>query len=398
MRRAGVWGVRWRLCVFVFAPCRYCEAMATWQWWNYLCSRVPANREPLCVNMDETSICLFQGGGKGTVFKFKKRGRPVQNVPKSRKRQCLTYAAFVCDRSDVQPCLPQVIIGNEATFPAAAFTALKAAAPPNIRLIRQKSAWNNSILCSEMIAWLAEALLPWRHRYQPILFLDAHRLHTAREVLVACNREMIWPALIPALLTWLLQPLDVNGFFSFKALLKKSYQEARASFGASDLSIHQFLNCLYITIRRVIQGTKWAAVFDRVGLGQFQHAVSERVKGELQVTGQIQAGVSRPPLQQLQRCFPSNAVVPEALLWRCVERTLLQAISGNVPSAGAAARVSAALPALCLPDESIVRAEGVVDESRMDLVSMAPRSRRVLPSSFETHARRFARRRDGHCG
>ena len=45
-----------------------------WQWRNYAVSHVPPGHQLLRINLDETSVKLFQGDAKGTVF-FKKRKR-----------------------------------------------------------------------------------------------------------------------------------------------------------------------------------------------------------------------------------------------------------------------------------------------------------------------------------
>ena len=43
-----------------------------YQWYNCCAARVPPGKTPLRINVDETSVCLFQGQGKGTVV-FNKR-------------------------------------------------------------------------------------------------------------------------------------------------------------------------------------------------------------------------------------------------------------------------------------------------------------------------------------
>ena len=124
-----------------------------WQWWNYCSSHVSVGKTSLTINLDETSICLYQGGGKGNIFVSKKRmaageTEPIQRTPRGKTRSCMTHVAFICDNPDVQRVLPQVILGNEATFPASAFPLLYRSSPGNVKLIRQKSAWNNELLCA----------------------------------------------------------------------------------------------------------------------------------------------------------------------------------------------------------------------------------------------------------
>ena len=44
------------------------QAFAAWQWWQYCCGELPAGKAPLRINLDETPVRLFQGGGKGWIF------------------------------------------------------------------------------------------------------------------------------------------------------------------------------------------------------------------------------------------------------------------------------------------------------------------------------------------
>ena len=51
-----------------------------WQWWNHYYRQLPEGKRALRINMDETAICAFQGGGaKGNVF-IDKTVRAVLNV------------------------------------------------------------------------------------------------------------------------------------------------------------------------------------------------------------------------------------------------------------------------------------------------------------------------------
>ena len=125
---------------------------------------MPAGRSISKVNLDETAVCIFQGGAKGNVLLSKRhlRGhRLVQKVPRGRTRTYLTHVAFICDQPEIQAVLPQFVIGNEATLPAAMMPSLRAACPNFVHLVRQKSAWNNQVLCATIVRTLALALRPY---------------------------------------------------------------------------------------------------------------------------------------------------------------------------------------------------------------------------------------------
>jgi hypothetical protein len=238
----------------------------------------------------------------------------VQNISRAKRRCGLTHIGLICDRPDLQPVLPQVIVGNERTFKAKDLAALTAARPPNVHLVRQKSAWNNVGLMRRVVRLLAEALQPHMHEVQPILLFDACRVHLATEVIAACTSLQIWPIVVPAKITWLLQPLDTHAFQLYKARLKEFYQSARISSGAGDLDMSQFLRCVYQTIRQVLQGRAWSGAFDKDGFGHQQDGVSPYVMRTLEYTEPVRIPGGMPTEEQLRLCFPARAVVPTAAL------------------------------------------------------------------------------------
>ena len=296
--------------------------------------QVPPGTIAWRLNLDETSICLFQGDAKGHVFANKKRYPDgfVQRAPRAKRRCCLTHVGLICDRPDLQPLLPQVIIGNERTFPKASFAALQAACPPNVVLVRQKSAWNDKVLCANIVHRLGAALKDHIDGLQPILLLDAVRLRTAPKVLSACAKWNIWPVIVPAKMTWLLQPLDTSAFQGYKAYLRNSYQRARAASPIGDVSISGFLQCLYDTIRHTLQGKSWPLAFDRADFSPRQTELSEFVKRQLLVEQPVEIGSGRPTEEQLRCCFPARATIPVAALFKPLERPVAPlALLGPAP-------------------------------------------------------------------
>ena len=296
------------------------KAEASWRWYNYVESQVPPGKEVLRLNLDETSVCLFQGSGRGNVFVSKKR-RVAQHVPRSVRRRCMTHIGIACEKNDIQPSLPQVLIGNEATFPARAMAALRASCPPNVHLLRRKSAWNNEMVCSWVIKLLGRVLAPHRGRYQPILLLDASRIHLARGVLRACNAAGAWVVFVPACTTWLLQPLDTHCFQRYKAHLRKQYLDACLRATATPLSIEEFLSCVFSAVRTILQGTVWSTSFDANGYGARQQRVSQRVLDALERRGAGGVAAGRPSDAEVALCLPRRTVVPSALLWSPFDRS-----------------------------------------------------------------------------
>ena len=294
------------------------KAFAVWQWSNYYHSQIPRGKTMLRLNLDETSVRLYPGSRKGVVFVGKKRPREavVHQIPRWKRRCCMTHIGIICDRTDIQPELPQVIIANESTVPAGLYAALVAARPRNVRLVRQTSAWNNELLCAFLVRQLGTILAPYMSEVQPVLSFDSVRLHTTPRVLAACVRAGIWPLVNPPRMTWLLQPLDTHAFLPYKVHLLKAYLRARAASAAGDVDVESFLACVYAAIRQVLQGERWSTAFDRDGFDRDQAGLSATIRRELHIDGPLAVPASRPTAEQLALCFPRRARVPVTSIWK----------------------------------------------------------------------------------
>ena len=286
-----------------------------WQWWNCAAASMPAGRAPLRINLDETSIALFQGHSKGVAF-FRKRKHapdtePLQKASLATKRTCFTHVGLICDEPALQPLLPQVLIGNEQTFLERDMAALRAECPANVHLVRQKSAWNNAETCKAIIRLLAEALRPHlaSRGLQPVLFLDAAPCHLHPSIFQCCAAHGIWPIVVPAGLTWLLQPLDTHAFLQYKLRLRARYHSRRAATADGKLTMAQFLPVVYDAIHQVLEGRTWATAFEKNGFGQSQAALSAFVLRQCQLENAPSIPSSLPTLELVERCWPQNRKV-----------------------------------------------------------------------------------------
>ena len=67
-----------------------------------------------------------------------------------------------------------------------------------------------------MIWMLVEALRSRLERHQPERMMDACEIHLHRGIITTCNSVGVWLVIVPAELTWLLQPCDTHAFLLFK--------------------------------------------------------------------------------------------------------------------------------------------------------------------------------------
>ena len=261
------------------------------------------------INLDETSLALRGKSLRGHVFA--NRAGLGERVSKQELRARFTHVALVSDQIELQRKLPQYIVGNEALFPARRMHELRAHAPCNVRLIRQKSAWNNFQLCCDIIRDVARAVSD--SGCQPVLFMDACRIHVTREVLQCCKECKVWVIIIPSRCTANLQPLDTHVFSSYKACLARDLQRARIASPADKIDILLFLNSVYNSIRATFELRDWSKAFSSNGFGSNQkecsRALADAVSRDISTIGS-----QMPGHDELRLCFPRRAVVPMDLL------------------------------------------------------------------------------------
>ena len=103
-----------------WAPETKKQAHAVRQWYNSCAAQVLAGKQPLRINLDESSVSSCQGGGKGDIVSKRRREPPSEQAHERasqvKQRACPAHVAFISNKPDIQPLLPQVIVGNEATF------------------------------------------------------------------------------------------------------------------------------------------------------------------------------------------------------------------------------------------------------------------------------------------
>ena len=290
------------------------QAFAAWNWYNFLVSKAPPAKTVLRVNIDETSVCLWQGSGKGTIAFGRRRDgvpEPQQRVPRSLKRTNLTHVAFICDRPEIQPLLPQVIIGNANIFKVGDIRVLNAQAPANVLFVRQRSAWNNSDLFKKTLKVLVDFLGPeLTSTLYIVMLFDACRQHLSEETLAYMKTLSLHLCLIPARLTWLLQPLDTHAFQLYKNLLRSIYAEARCSSPTGSLSIVEFSRLVLRVIRQCLQGREWAHAFDADGFGAAQQNISKYVMDQLVLKAPPKLVAHKPSAKELQIIWPRKMPVP----------------------------------------------------------------------------------------
>ena len=321
------------------------KALAAWQWSNYWHSQIPAGRRPLRLNLDETAICLFQGGGKGNVFVTKSAARVGQHATRGQRRTYLSHVAVICDEPAIQPLLPQVIIGNEHTVQARRLAGIRARCPTHVHVLRRKSAWVNAAVMAQIIRLIGAVLRPFMGEYQPIISFDACKAHLHATVFATCAAQGLWPHLVAAKMTRWIQVLDTHGFAAYKTYLQKAVQDARMQSANGVVDVGMLIECICASISGVLEARSWADAFDGDGWGASQVGVRQRLLREFQLEAPLAVSAEKPEVAQLQHCFPKRMRVPAAAIWLPLQPAGAAAAVAKAAGIGASLRRSARVAA-----------------------------------------------------
>ena len=270
-----------------FCFCVSVQVTAVYQWWNYLESLCPSEKTILRLNLDETAVKTWMMPGKGLVLKPRQGARRGKRrfalASRKQQRGCLTHVAIVCDRPEMQPLLPQVVIGNHAVLPLYIQKEIEPHLHKHVFLVRRKSAWVDATYMITIMELLGKVLKPFLNKFQPILLMDALPAHIAPTVFCAAAKSGIWVVIVPAKLTWLLQPADTHLFYKYKMYLRKRYLKSMARCEEGALQLRAVLKAINDAVRYVCQAHEWGKAFDGNGFGQRQRHVRRAIveAGEL---------------------------------------------------------------------------------------------------------------------
>jgi hypothetical protein len=289
------------------------QAFGVWQWYNHLCAAVPVGRRVLNVNLDETSVAFFHGHQKGNVV-FRKRPwgaseDRTQGATRRELRGAMTHIGLICDDPSVQPRLPQVMVISERLLRARDLHGVRAGLEANVYVLRKKSGWNSVDIMCAVVRVLGTVLRDVFPERQAVFLMDAAPIHLAERVLRACARWRLWPVLIPARMTWLLQPCDTHAFHRYKAYLRQLFQDERSRTRGGEVLAPVLIRLVCETIRGVLQGTTWHRAFVDNGFCAGQRGVCSYIRGSLGLTIIPALPSSRPTAEALESVLPRGSHV-----------------------------------------------------------------------------------------
>ena len=287
------------------------EARACWRWSNFLSA---GGKGILRVNLDESSLKMFMGGGPGLVAEpCPKRRRQLLREGKgpslATRRAAATLIAFVCDDPDVQPRLPQVIVTNKHLMSEVAFDEISARCRGRVLMVRRDSAWVDTGFMVEIVRALAIAIRAELASRRVILHMDTCPVHSRQAVLKECSVAGLHVHFIPAATTAWLQPLDVAVFAKLKRWTVHELERLRLESTTGLLSHQDVLDTYRRAIETIVCQGSWGKAFDLCGL-RGQERMSKQLMARLGFVDPPAVDASLPSLTDLVVTFPARMNIP----------------------------------------------------------------------------------------
>jgi hypothetical protein len=243
-----------------------------------------------------------------------------------------------------------------------------------VTLMRLDSRWVDAAVMQAVVRTLGRVLSAWPDR-QPILLIDCCPSHLREEVARTARACGIHLVLIPAKLTWLMQPCDTHLFQPYKAALRAQYCAERLAAQDSRVSPRTWWAAIVRHVGQYMASRSWSSMFRATGYEESQAGVSVYIKEQLGLETLPVIPSTRPSTESLQILAPRQRRVHWNLL---LPRALPQVGRSAHPLAGPPA--PAALPSVA-PSEAALAPPSAAGErsASQDRPWRTPRASRLLP-------------------
>ena len=298
--------------------------MGTWQWAAYTHDEVlKQHKLPLLINIDESPMPLVYANATGNIVRLGNQRNtyrePRRGATRNEQRIHFTYVAMICNVQWIQQFLPQILIIPERALPINEWRTIFAELPENVYLLRQGSMWVSSKLHKKILRLLRKCLkrLRIQHTYKVILLADAFGGHITIESMQAMKDYGFFFVLLPAGLTWLMQPLDVQTFVQVKRFLRARYCALPLE-GPPTRIVLQALRDVLAAIATYFVNKDWANAFDSLGLNGGRPPTSKHMHTELDWPTFPAIPRGRPTPEIIRMNTPGNRNLNTAAINGCL--------------------------------------------------------------------------------
>ena len=259
------------------------------------------------VNMDETAVQHEYQSRAGNSISLGRRqcGHMrwcEEKIHRAATRAHCTLVAFVTDDAGLQKELPHIFL------PASSTRALSRVEKARFDEMEKPleywsgtGGWVTCELMKDILTRLRAAVRLVRGNARILLWMDAASQHVGIDVLNHAARLQIFLVVVPAGLTWLMQPLDVYVFAKLKTALRDGHRSLRATRPEGRLLAGEWVTVTSKAVRSVLVDQNWSTIFGKLGMGHDGGATNERLCPYMM------------PVAEVAACEPSEADIDTLL-------------------------------------------------------------------------------------
>ena len=225
-------------------------------------------------------------------------------------RGSMSLVCFVCDDAEVQKTLPQILLVKKQFAPAHMLSAIMAAVQPPLAVWVVENSWMTAEMVNKVLTHLSTCLQGWAATHQIILSADAYRSHIAPKVWRRAAALKIMMFVIPAKMTWALQPCDTHVFAKMKHYLACEVQAEMIKAADRKLSVLMVVVAVNRAVRQVVTMGNWRMAFWDLGLTGVQACISETCLQKLEMVSRPRVPNTLPSLAELMSVFPGRTYLP----------------------------------------------------------------------------------------
>ena len=298
----GVWGQIWW---WKFVPG---EVFGYWQWLSYL-QHVSFQRgkRPVFINLDETSIGLHLSPNPGLVCKHTAKLGLCQE--RARKRGAVTLCAAITHAAEIQPYLPQLVLGARAILSRSFLRAAQDRVSPRLLLKAYRSGWMTQTSFCDFVDYIADALDLF-DSVQGILVLDCCPAHLSDQFLQTLSNRNLLAVFVPTATTGHLQPLDVGAFRPLKSFLRRRACQKMADSGHFDKL--DWIESVSDGATRLLTQKNWASVFARCGFWRTRACTTKGTLADIAKRYEEVEPVGKPTEETIFSLLPKGCKLPYA--------------------------------------------------------------------------------------
>ena len=239
------------------------------RWMRHVLRDRLSGKPAVVVNMDETFLNNIKPWKKGVVLRRadaeQRHEGDIRHDPKMGRTSLL---ASVCSHAEVQHVFPQIRLprGRLGKLPSEPLRQAYHSAGAPQEAVHGTSGWNTSLTMKYYLKSLNRAVKRGAPGHAAVLVMDCCPSHLAADVLTYAQRLGVQVVIIPARLTWLMQPLDTHVFAQLKRRIRiaeydwKACRDDRRMNQVARIEVHS------AAIREVLVNGDWSRTLDRAGL------------------------------------------------------------------------------------------------------------------------------------